>query len=446
MNGSGDTDSSLQWLFTLVAFWGTVLLTRILEVWLGAIGIIPGIFIRGRHVHHFVVGFALVLVSFAARKNKKQTPWVLLGVGLGLVTDEFLFWTMLKFDYWNLQNLLAVIATGIVLAAVYQRHRTAECVDLDDLGDLHEKRGHVNPVQPRVSVVVPAYNEEKDLPVALASLLNQEFKDFELIVVDNGSSDETSVIAKRLGAKVIAENRRGIAQARQAGFLSSKGGIIATTDADTVVPPDWLSRIVNEFRENSNLVAIGGLYRFYSGPPLVRAFSPMLAYHLWRIDRRFTGGWSLPGCNMAVTREAFLQVGGFNTCLHLCEDADLAHRLRAVGNVALRPDLVVATSGRRYRNGLTNGLLTYVPNLFSFYLLKKRKFDRLPTVRQELPSRSSLAIRITALALLLVYVFSYGNVALAHTRRSVVAHGKHAAKRVASIGHNSVAKHLRRRH
>jgi len=446
MNGPGDTDSSLQWLLTLGAFWSTVLLTRILEVWLVALGIIPGIFIRGRHVHHFVVGFALVLVSPLMRKTKKQTSWVLLGVGLGLVTDEFLFWTMLEFDYWSLRNLLAVIATGTVLAVVYQRRRTAECVDLDDLGDLHEKHSHENPVQPCVSVVVPAYNEENNLPLALASLLNQEFKDFELIVVDNGSTDETPVIAKTLGAKVIAENRRGVAHARQAGFLSSKGGIIATTDADTVVPPDWLSRILKEFREDTNLVAVGGLYRFYSGPPLVRAFFPRVAHPLWRIDRRITGGWSLPGCNMAVTKEAFLKVGGFNANLHLCEDADLAQRLRSVGNVALRPDLVVATSGRRYRNGLMNGLLIYAPNLLLLYVLKKRRCNRLPTVRQELPSRSSLAFRIAALTLLLVYVFSYGNVALARSRRSVVAGGKHAAARVVSMGHNSLAKHLRRHH
>ena len=448
MNGPGDTDSSLQWLLTLVAFWSTVLLTRILEVWLVALGIIPGIFIQGRHVHHFVVGFALVLLSHLMRKRKKQTSWLLLGVGLGLVTDEFLFWAMLEFDYWSLRNLLAVIATGTVLAVVYERHRTSECAEcaaLDDLGDLHQKQRHENPALPLVSVVVPAYNEEKNLPLALASLLNQEFEDFELIVVDNGSTDETPAIAKELGARVIGEDRRGIAHARQAGFLSSKGGIIATTDADTVVPPDWLSRIAKEFREDTNLVAVGGLYRFYSGPPLVRALFPRLADRLWRIDRRITGGWSLPGCNMAVTREAFLKVGGFNTSLHLCEDVDLAQRLRTVGNVALRPDLVVATSGRRYRNGLTNGLLTYAPNLVSLYVLKKRRFNRLPTIRQELPSPSSLAIRVAALALLLVYVFSYGNVALARSRRSVVAHGRHAAMRVKSISHNSLAKHLRKR-
>jgi GT2 family glycosyltransferase len=148
---------------------------------------------------------------------------------------------------------------------------------------------------------------------------------------------------------------------------------------------------------------------------------------------------------MAVSKEAFVKVSGFNTNLHLYEDADLAQRLRAVGKIALRRDVMVATSGRRYKNGLMDGLVTYAPNLLSLYLLKKRRFNRLPTVRQDLPSHSSLALRIASLALLLVYVFSYGNVALARSRKSVVARSKHAVSRIETIGHNSLSKHLRRR-
>lgn len=446
MGGLNKTDSSLRWFLTLITFWGTVLLTRILEIWLVALGIIPGIFIRGRHVHHFGIGFALLLLSLLVRKDKQKTSWVLIGVGLGLVTDEFLFWTMLEFDYWSAKNLLATIATGTLLAILYQRNLTMEYVDQKDFEYLGGRRTHANPAQPQVSVVVPAYNEEKSLPLCLVSLVNQDFEDFELIVVDNGSTDKTSAVAREFGAKVIYARRKGVAHARQAGFLDAKGAIIATTDADTVVPRDWLNRIVREFRDDTSLVAVGGLYRFYSGSPLVKALFPRMAYWLWRIDRRVTGGWSLPGCNMAVAKEPFVNVSGFNIGLHLCEDAELAQRLRAIGKVALKPDLVVATSARRYRNGLMNGLVTYAPSLLSLYLLKKRRFNRLPTVRQELPSRSSLAVPIAALALLLVYVFSYGNVALARSRRSVVAHGKHAVTRIESIGHNSLAKHLRRHH
>jgi len=437
-------NSSLRWFVTLVAFWSTVLLTRILEVWLVTLGIIPGIYIGGRHIHHFAIGFALVLVSPVVRNIKKETSWVLLGVGLGLVTDEFLFWTMLEFDYWSLKNLLATVATGTLLAVLYQRNRTMEHVDRN-VEYLGGGRSHENPGQPQVSVVVPAYNEESHLPLCLAALLNQDFKDFELIVVDNGSTDETPALATEFGAKVIREGRKGVGHARQAGFLNAKGAIIATTDADTVVPRDWLTRIVREFRKDTSLVGVGGLYRFYSGPPLVKALFPRAAYWLWRFDRRITGGWSLPGCNMAVSKEAFVKVSGFNTNLHLYEDADLAKRLRAVGKIVLRRDLMVATSGRRYKNGLMNGLVAYAPNLLSLYLLKKRRFNRLSTVRQDLPSHSSLALRIASLALLLVYVFSYGNVALARSRKSVVARSKHAVSRIETIGHNSLTKHLRRR-
>ena len=214
-------DSSLRWFVTLVAFWSTVLLTRILLVWLVALGIIPGIFIGGLHVHHFAIGFALVLVSLVVRNIKKKTSWVLLGVGLGLATDEFLFWTMLRFDYWSLKNLLATVATGTLLAVLYQRHRTREHVDRN-VEYLGGRRSHENPAQPQVRVVVPAYNEESHLPLCLAALLNQDFQDFELIVVDNGSTDETPAVATEFGAKVICEGRKGVGHARQAGFLNAK--------------------------------------------------------------------------------------------------------------------------------------------------------------------------------------------------------------------------------
>jgi glycosyltransferase involved in cell wall biosynthesis len=440
------TDSSLRLLMMLSAFWSTVLLVRILEVWLAAVGIIPGITIRGRHVHHFVIGFALIVLSSLLRKDMKEARSLLMGAGLGLMTDEFLFWTMLEFDYWSLKNLLAIVATGTVLVVLYQRKRSVEYVALGEFADLGSGRRHENPTAPQVSVVIPAYNEEQMLPLSLAAIANQDFTDFEVIVVDNGCTDRTAIVARECGARVIRENRRGVAHARQAGFLSATGAIIATTDADTIVPCNWLNRIVRGFAEDDTLVAMGGLYRFYSGPPLLKTFFPKIAHHLWRLDKRIMGGWSLVGCNMAVAKGAFLKVGGFNRELHLCEDADLAHRLGTIGNVALKRDLVVATSGRRYRNGLMSGLATYAPNLLSLYLLKKRKFNRLPPVRQELPSRVSLIARIGVSTLVLVCVFSYGNPALARTRRSMVAHSKQAVTRIESIGHKSLTKHLRGDH
>ena len=131
MGGPNQSSCSLRWFLTLIAFWSTALLVRIFEVCLVYLGVIPGIFIKGRHIHHFVIGFALVLISPLVSRSR-NAYWVLIGIGLGLLTDEFLFWTMLEFDYWSLKNLLAIIATGTFLAVLYQRKRNEEHADPDD--------------------------------------------------------------------------------------------------------------------------------------------------------------------------------------------------------------------------------------------------------------------------------------------------------------------------
>lgn len=109
-----------------------------------------------------------------------------------------------------------------------------------------------------ISLVIPAYNETKYLGKLLASVSGQNFYDYEIIVVDNNSTDDTAKIAEQFGAKVIKENRQGVAFARQAGFARAQGDIIATTDADTVLPSDWLAKIAAKFGENPRLVAYGG--------------------------------------------------------------------------------------------------------------------------------------------------------------------------------------------
>ena len=153
MGGPNKSSSSLPWFLTLMAFWNTVLLVRILEFSLVSVGVIPGIFIKGRHVHHFVIGFVLVLISPLLRRSR-NAYWVLIGIGVGLVTDEFLFWTMLEFDYWSLKNLLAIIAIGTLLAVLYQWKRREEHAGADDFKEPEVKCGGKLPMALRVSWIV----------------------------------------------------------------------------------------------------------------------------------------------------------------------------------------------------------------------------------------------------------------------------------------------------
>src|SRR3989304_2760272 len=111
-----------------------------------------------------------------------------------------------------------------------------------------------------ISVVVPAYNEEQYISSCLAAISNQDFRSsYEIIVVDNSSEDRTAEIARSFGARVLTETRRTAAAARRRGFAEARGDIIATTDADTLVPTNWLSHIHCAFQATPGLVAFGGL-------------------------------------------------------------------------------------------------------------------------------------------------------------------------------------------
>ena len=103
-----------------------------------------------------------------------------------------------------------------------------------------------NPV--KYSVVIPCFNEENYLKRTIKSLQSQDYKgNFEIIVVDNNSTDNTAIIAKRLGVRVISEKNPGVCFARQKGTLSASGSIVISTDADTVFKKNWLSKIDKKF-------------------------------------------------------------------------------------------------------------------------------------------------------------------------------------------------------
>jgi glycosyltransferase involved in cell wall biosynthesis len=260
--------------------------------------------------------------------------------------------------------------------------------------------------EPKISVIVPAFNEEKFLPNCLESLRNQDLKDFELIVVNNNSTDKTAEIAKKFGAILVSEKNQGVAFARQKGFLRAKGKIIATTDADTILPENWLSRIFKEFEKNENLVAFGGSCYFYSGPILVRLASQYFLTLFLIFDKFLSGGWNLMGCNMAIKKEAFFKVGGFNTNLKLNEESEISHRLRKVGKVILDPNFKVKTSGRRYRHGLIFGLMTYAPStIFRFLFKKYDKFQNFPPVRKEESLIGKFSFPIISLFVFLFFLF-----------------------------------------
>lgn len=217
----------------------------------------------------------------------------------------------------------------------------------------------------RFSVVIPAYNEAGYLGPALEGLARQDFDgSYEVIVVDNCSTDATAEIARAYGATVVHEPVPGVCAARQRGTAAAQGEIVVSTDADTVHPPDWLSRIDAAFAASSSVVAVGGPCRYQHPSWWAKAYPVLLFGMVAAVYLLIGRVVYVTATNTAFLRTAF---PGYDTKLTQGGDElDLLRRMRRRGRVAWLADNVVDTSPRRLEQGL---LYTVFVSLLAHYLI-----------------------------------------------------------------------------
>ncbi len=218
---------------------------------------------------------------------------------------------------------------------------------------------------PRFSVVIPAYNEARFLGDCLDSLMGQDFPGtFEIIVVDNNSTDATAAIARSRGVKVVHESRPGVCSARQCGTLAATGEIVVSTDADTVYDAGWLSRIDQVFRADLARVAVAGPCRFMEAPLWGRAYAWAL-FRIVDLIARITGKVRYAtATNIAFRRSEW---PGYDTsATQGGDELDLLRKLRTHGVVAFDHANPVFTSSRRLRKGLAYNI--FVTCLFYYVL------------------------------------------------------------------------------
>lgn len=183
----------------------------------------------------------------------------------------------------------------------------------------------------QISVVIPALDAAQTLAGTLNALRVQAgAPEFEVIVVDNGSQDDTVEIARACGARVLHEAKRGPAAARNCGLRSAAGQIIAHVDADTVPSRRWLAEIYAPFASSSETVAAGNTLCY---PPRTGAERYAQAAGLHSAERAIARAEFpfAPSLNMAVRRDAALAIGGWNDALLTGEDVDFSHRLLKMG-------------------------------------------------------------------------------------------------------------------
>lgn len=222
------------------------------------------------------------------------------------------------------------------------------------------------PSEPAVSVIVVVYESGPTLAQCLAAIREQTFSDYELILVDNASSDRAAQAAKAADPAIrLIENleNRGFAAAVNQGARAATGRWLALLNPDAFADPDWLARLMAAAAANPGVRSFTSRQLMADDPSILDGLGDVMSLAGYPFRGGYThkdpgsiaAGWVFSGCGgaMMVERQLFLGVGGFDERLFCyCEDVDLGYRLRLIGEPTLLvPDAVVRHVGSASSGG-----------------------------------------------------------------------------------------------
>ncbi len=210
----------------------------------------------------------------------------------------------------------------------------------------------------KFSIIIPALNEEKNIVKCLGSITNQEYprKNYEIIVVDGNSNDNTVKVAKKY-AKVIIEKRRGIGLARNRGAKIAKGEVLIFIDADTKVYGKLFEEMEKAFSDSS---IVGATAKTVPDKKTVRFMFIIYLFNVMtRLSMRLGHTLSFTFCT-ACRKGAFKKIKGFNENLYSVEDMEFSFRLSKYGKYKFLGNVYAVTSMRRLENwGLVYSVYRY---------------------------------------------------------------------------------------
>ena len=184
---------------------------------------------------------------------------------------------------------------------------------------------------PRISVVICSYNGARTIRECLAALQRLDYPDFEVIVVDDGSTDRTGAIAAEFGVRLISTQNNGLSCARNRGLEASTGEVVAYLDDDAFPDPHWLTYLAATFLSTTH-VGVGGPNIAPAGDGPIAdsvANAPGNPTHVLLTDQEAE---HIPGCNMAFLKTCLQAVGGFDPQLRVAgDDVDVCWRLQQCG-------------------------------------------------------------------------------------------------------------------
>lgn len=192
-------------------------------------------------------------------------------------------------------------------------------------------------------MVIPAFNEESGLPRTLQALrasIERCAAPVQVVVVDNDSQDNTARLTRQAGAEVVTEKVHNVARVRNTGARAAGGDVLVFLDADILVPPRFLARVVEVM----------------SAPECCGGAADVVHQPSSKLVRAYLLGWRAIGLALGMAqgaaqfcrRDAFERLGGYDESLYMGEDVDFYWRLRRLGPVAYLRGVQVVASPRRF--------------------------------------------------------------------------------------------------
>lgn len=218
------------------------------------------------------------------------------------------------------------------------------------------------------SVVIPAYNEEDSIGLTLDSLKGQ---DADVIVVVDGD-DSTEQIAENHETvdKVISGEGTGAGAARNRGVDATEAEVVIFTDADTIVPGDWVEKHLRHY-EDEDVVGVGG-----PAEPIEEGLKNRVMFKI-NVDYWYRVSWKFgfiqqPGFNASFRKKDFIEEGGFNEDISFLEDTELSLRMKEYGKIPYDKHTKVKTSARRENeSGYIKMFVKFAKAYTNYYVLDR---------------------------------------------------------------------------
>ncbi len=219
----------------------------------------------------------------------------------------------------------------------------------------------------KISVVIPALNEERYIETMLYHV--KKLRPYEIIVADSYSTDKTAQIAKKFGAKVVRCPKKNASIGRNAGGRKARGDIILFLDADGIVFPNMLEVIKKDFKDKGVAGWTCCIYGFtpkWSEQILYNMANQLISFLTTRLKKPHAAGICI-----AVRRDVFNRLNGFNESLKVMEDHEFADRTGKYGKFIFSKETCVFTSARRIQDWGGLNLIRKYSKIYLQYHLNK---------------------------------------------------------------------------